>query len=92
MTRGLSFRATPSHESRAANSDLGKILTIIGLTITVIGAMIWLLGDKLSFFGSLPGDIKIETENVRFYFPITTMILVSILLSLAMWFFSKLFH
>lgn len=41
--------------------------------------------DKIPFLGKLPGDIRIEKENFRFYFPITTSILVSVLISLILW-------
>lgn len=66
-------------------AHLGKILMITGLVLTVCGGIIWLFGGKLSWFGNLPGDIKIVNDNVRFYFPITTMILVSLLLSGLLW-------
>jgi hypothetical protein len=66
-------------------AHLGKILMITGLVLTACGGIIWLFGVKLSWFGNLPGDIKIVNDNVRFYFPITTMILVSLLLSGFLW-------
>ncbi len=70
---------------------MGKQLIIIGIIISLAGTLIWLLGDKLSWFGNLPGDIKIEKENFKFYFPITSMILVSIALSFLLWLFRKIF-
>ena len=70
---------------------MGKQLIMIGLIISLAGTLIWLLGDKLSWFGNLPGDIKIEKENFKFYFPITSMILVSIALSFLLWLFRKIF-
>ncbi|MDP4202409.1 MAG: DUF2905 domain-containing protein [Bacteroidota bacterium] len=60
---------------------IGKILIIAGILIVIAGVVIYFAGDKLFWLGRLPGDIRIEKENVRFYFPITTMILVSIVLS-----------
>lgn len=60
---------------------IGKILIIAGILIVIAGVVVYFAGDKLSWLGRLPGDIRIEKENVRFYFPITTMILVSIVLS-----------
>lgn len=71
--------------------QMGKYLLIIGLVVAVVGAVIWLLGDKLHWFGNLPGDIRVERENFRFYFPITTMILLSIVLSLLLWIFRRFF-
>lgn len=69
----------------------GKILVLIGLVIIVVGLMIWLGGDKLSWFGHLPGDIRVERENFRFYFPITSMILLSVGLSLVIWIIRRFF-
>jgi uncharacterized membrane-anchored protein YitT (DUF2179 family) len=60
---------------------IGKILIIVGILIVIAGVVIYFAGDKLSWLGRLPGDIRIEKENVKFYFPITTMILVSVVLS-----------
>ncbi len=51
---------------------------IIGGLIILVGAIVFLFGDKLGFLGNLPGDIKIERENTKVYFPITTMILLSL--------------
>jgi hypothetical protein len=62
--------------------QLGKWLVVVGLLLVVAGAVVYLIGEKLSFLGRLPGDIRIERENFRFYFPLTTMILVSILLNI----------
>lgn len=59
----------------------GKIIILIGVAIIVIGLAWYFLGNKLNFLGRLPGDIRIERKNFRFYFPITTMILLSMLLS-----------
>jgi len=70
---------------------VGKILVITGIIMIIIGLVLWLGGNKLGWIGHLPGDIRIERENVKFYFPITTMILVSILLSLILWILRKLF-
>ncbi len=60
---------------------IGKILIITGILIVIAGVVVYFAGDKLSWLGRLPGDIRIEKENVKFYFPITTMILVSVVLS-----------
>jgi hypothetical protein len=61
---------------------MGQALVVIGLIIVAIGALIW-VGVPL---GRLPGDIAIRRENFTFYLPITTSILVSVVLTLfAMW-------
>lgn len=64
------------------SSETGKYVIIIGLLIVVAGLVIYFFHDKLHWIGRLPGDIRIERENFRFYFPITTMILASIVVSL----------
>ena len=64
------------------NSQSGKYIVIIGIALVVIGIIIYFFHDKLHWIGRLPGDIRVERENVRFYFPITTMILLSLLLTL----------
>ncbi|MFH0866830.1 MAG: DUF2905 domain-containing protein [Bacteroidota bacterium] len=67
----------------------GKTIVIIGIFIAVIGLVIWLFGDKLNWFGNLPGDIKVKRENFSFYMPITTMIIMSLFLSLIIWLIRK---
>ena len=64
------------------NSDTGKWIIIIGCLLILAGIIIYFFHDKLHWIGHLPGDIRIEKENFRFYFPITTMIIFSALLSL----------
>jgi uncharacterized protein HemY len=64
---------------------IGKMIMLIGGLLLIAGLIIWLLGDKLRFLGHLPGDISIERENYRIYIPITTMIVVSIVLTLISW-------
>ncbi|PLB87255.1 DUF2905 domain-containing protein [Dysgonamonadaceae bacterium] len=70
--------------------QFGKILIAIGIIILIVGIILFFFGDKLSFLGHLPGDIRIERENFRFYFPITTMILLSAILSLVLWIIRKI--
>ena len=60
----------------------GKYIIIIGILIIIIGLIVYFMGDKLHWIGRLPGDIRVERNNFRFYFPITTMILASLLLTL----------
>jgi len=64
---------------------------MLGVVVVLIGLILWLAGDKLSWFGQLPGDIRVARKNVRFYAPITSMLLLSILLSLLLWAFRKFF-
>lgn len=73
-------------------ADLGKWLIGIGGLILLAGIIVYLFGDKLGWLGHMPGDIRIEKENYRFYFPITTMIIISIVLSLVLTLLAKLFR
>jgi Protein of unknown function (DUF2905) len=66
------------------NSGFGWTLVILGLVIAGIG-LIWVLVPNLPTLGRLPGDIVIERQNSRFYFPIVTCIVISVVLSLVMW-------
>jgi hypothetical protein len=62
----------------------GWVLVIIGLLITGIG-IVWLLSPSIPLLGKLPGDIRVEREHFRFYLPLTTCILLSLLLSGILW-------
>ena len=64
------------------NQQTGKYIIVFGLIVILIGAIVYFFGNKLHWIGRLPGDIRIERENFRFYFPLTTMILFSVLLTL----------
>ena len=74
---------------------LGKMVLIMGLMLVVVGAVLMLLGKWPSsesgwgWLGRLPGDIFVKRDNVTFYFPITTSILISILGSLLLYFFMR---
>ena len=61
---------------------LGKYIIFIGIILVAAGLLLHFGGDRLKWPGHLPGDIRIEKENFHFYFPITTMIIVSVLLTL----------
>lgn len=73
------------------NSSMGKYIFIAGIAIALIGLLFWLFSDKIGWFGNLPGDIKVEKENFRFYMPITTMILLSVGLSFLLWLIRRFF-
>jgi hypothetical protein len=62
-------------------NDIGKTLIIVGVALVALGAVLW-LGDKTPWFGRLPGDIRIEREHYKLYFPLTTCLLISILLTI----------
>lgn len=63
-----------------ASRPLGLLIVGLGVAAIVVGLLVW--AGWLSWFGRLPGDIRIERDNVRMYFPIVSMILISIVLSL----------
>lgn len=63
------------------NQQTGKYIVLIGVVVVVVGLVWYFFGNKLGWIGRLPGDVRIERENFRFYFPITTMILFSVLLT-----------
>jgi hypothetical protein len=70
--------------------ESGKYIIGAGVLLMVVGIIWYYFGDKLGFLGNLPGDIKIEKENFKFYFPITTMILLSVLLNIVIRIFRML--
>ncbi|UFJ39022.1 DUF2905 domain-containing protein [Brevibacillus humidisoli] len=67
-------------------NPIAKLLILMGVVLIVIG-LIWQFGGRFLPLGRLPGDIAVEKENVRFYFPIVTCIIISILLSLGSYLF-----
>jgi len=68
--------------------SIGKFLVISGLVLAALG-VIFLLSGKLTWLGKLPGDILIRREKFTFYFPVTTCIAISIILSLVFYLFFK---
>jgi len=73
-------------------AEIGRSILFIGVVLVIIGILL-LYSDKLPFsFGRLPGDIVYKKENFSFYFPLTTSIIVSIVLSLLFYFFGKFFR
>jgi len=62
---------------------IGKLLVMAGLALTVIGGLIWLASGK-GRGGFLPGDIAVERGEFRFYFPLMTCLVVSLLLTLVL--------
>ena len=62
-------------------SDLGRFIALAGAFLLVIGGAIWLAG-KVPWLGNLPGDIRIQRGNVSCFFPLATMILVSVALTI----------
>lgn len=71
--------------------SIGPVLVMAGIVIVVVGVLAWT--GALSWFGRLPGDIRIERGNVRIYIPVISMLLVSvgvtILLSISRYLFRR---
>jgi hypothetical protein len=67
----------------------GTLVIVVGLAVVVLGVLIW--SGALSWFGRLPGDVRVERDGLRIYFPLTSMILVSIVLSLLSYLARRLF-
>lgn len=68
--------------------SVSKTLIIIGGVFILAGLLWYFTGGRIPL-GRLPGDIRIEGANSRIFIPITTSILLSVILSLALWFFRK---
>lgn len=64
------------------HQQIGKAILIVGIVTVLIGLVVFLWGNKFNWMGNLPGDIRIEKENFKFYFPVITMIIISALLTL----------
>ena len=69
-------------------SNLGRILLVIGLVIAGIG-LVLIFAGKIPWFGRLPGDFFWRGKNVSLYFPLATSILVSLVLTLILWFIHR---
>jgi hypothetical protein len=79
-------------------SVLGKLLIVTGFGLALLGALLVFsdrfpgFGSWLGWFGKLPGDISFKRDNVSFYFPIVTSLVLSVVLSLLFYLFSWLFR
>lgn len=62
-------------------NPIAKTLVFAGVVLIVVG-LLWQAGGRFLNLGRLPGDIVVEKENVKFYFPIVTSLLISIVLSI----------
>ena len=69
---------------------VGLLLVAAGLLIVVVGILVWAGG--LSWFGRLPGDIRIDHGNVRVYVPVVSMLLISVVASVLLTFLQYLFR
>lgn len=67
---------------------IGKAFIIFGVMLVIVG-LVFMFGDKIPYVGKLPGDIYIKKERFSFYFPITTSIIISIILTIIFSIFRK---
>ncbi len=68
--------------------QIGRYLIAAGLLLAAAGVILTLIG-RVPFIGRLPGDIYVERKNFHFYFPVATSLLISLVLSLIIWLFSR---
>lgn len=71
-----------------SSQQIGLLVISAGVVLVLVGLLVWSGG--LSWFGQLPGDLRIERESVRIYIPITSMLLLSIVLSALWWLLQRL--
>jgi hypothetical protein len=71
-------------------SSLGPLLIGLGAVLVVIGLLAW--SGALSWFGRLPGDVRVEREHVRVYVPLASMLVVSLVLGAVSWLVRRFFH
>lgn len=69
-------------------AGFGKSLIYIGIVLVILG-LLFSLGGRIPWLGHLPGDIYIERERFSFYFPVTTCLLISIIITLILYFLRR---
>jgi hypothetical protein len=69
-------------------APLGKLLILIGLILALVGLVLW-LGPKIPWLGKLPGDIRYEGKHVRLYLPLTTCVIISVVISILLYLLSR---
>ena len=72
--------------------DLGRTLILLGAILLAVGVVLILAGKVNLPIGRLPGDIVVRGKNTTFYFPLMTSILLSVILSLVLWFVNRMRH
>jgi hypothetical protein len=69
---------------------MGKMLFLSGLALSALGLVLWWRPDALSWFGHLPGDIRVERESFHFYMPLTSLLILSLAVNLILRLVQKL--
>ena len=70
------------------NASLGRLLIVTGI-ILILAGIFFLFGNKIPFFGKLPGDISYKKGNTAIYFPVVTCLVLSVVISLVLFLISK---
>jgi hypothetical protein len=73
-------------------TDIGKLLVVVGVVVIAAGLVLMLAGRAHIPLGRLPGDIIYRGKNTTFYFPLATSIVVSVVLSLILYFVGRIKH
>lgn len=73
------------------DQQTGKYILIAGIFILIAGLLIYFFHDYFKWIGKLPGDIRIEKENFHFYFPLVTMIIFSVVITIIINIFKRFF-
>ncbi|MGN6532429.1 MAG: DUF2905 domain-containing protein [Ginsengibacter sp.] len=73
------------------DQQTGKYVVIAGIIIVLAGIIIYFFHDYFKWIGKLPGDFRIEKENFRFYFPLATMVILSLLITIMIHIFKRFF-
>jgi hypothetical protein len=68
--------------------DIGKMMFVAGLAMALLGLLLWKTGG-LGGLGRLPGDLSVQRPGFSVYFPVTTCIVISIVLTILMWLFRR---
>jgi hypothetical protein len=68
--------------------DIGRLLVFVGVIVAALG-LILMFADKISFLGRLPGDFVIRRRNTTIYFPLVTMLIVSVVLTIILNLFTR---
>ena len=69
----------------------GKYIILAGICILIAGILVYFFHDYFKWLGKLPGDIRIEKENYRFYFPVVTMLVISIAITVIIQIIKRIF-
>jgi magnesium-transporting ATPase (P-type) len=73
------------------DQQTGKYILIAGVIIVAAGIIIYFFHDYFKWIGNLPGDFRIEKQSFRFYFPLATMIIISLLITIIINIFKRFF-